>query len=547
MEKKHVSASEKTTLEVVIDHLRIAMPVCLTFVTKKSIDIVSVMFVGHLGPQFLSAAGLASVTANVTGNSMLIGLSGPLTTLASQAYGAKDYKELNVSLQRTIIILSIFVCIPVSVLWLFSENIMRYLGQNHHIAVASGRFLFYLIPSLWARAFSTSIQNWLYAQGKTKAMAIISTVLALLHPLLCYLFIFPMGLGYLGAAAAVSSSRFLELAMSALYLWWSANEETKSILSWNSACLEDWGPFLALGLPNLMMMTEWWASEIVIFLSGALNNPEAQVSAMSIYQSILAFCFMFPSGFQVSGSTIVGNALGAADAATAKSASRVAPSLTLVVTISMAIGLIVWKHLCCRLFTSDKEVVALVESLMPVLACYVVVDGMQTSLTGVIKGMGKQKIAGPIVMIAYYAMGLPVGIVLTFVYHWGIYGLCVGTLLGTVAHLAMYWHVVYVQTDWELEIQSSIVRQQHSTDNLKDSMAAINSNGLLSKYPWHSFLRTIKNATGLSTVKSFNSNGSLRVFKTREPSDTAYELVATQPEELKETANELGTGESENV
>ncbi|KAJ1432751.1 hypothetical protein B484DRAFT_394827, partial [Ochromonadaceae sp. CCMP2298] len=86
--------ADKSFGERVLDHLYIAGPIILSFVCRKSVDVISVVAVGHLGPHYLASAGLASVTANVTGNSMVMGLSGALSTLCSQANGANDKKEL---------------------------------------------------------------------------------------------------------------------------------------------------------------------------------------------------------------------------------------------------------------------------------------------------------------------------------------------------------------------------------------------------------------------------------------------------------------------
>ena len=94
-------------------------PVMLTFLTRKSVDVVSVVFVGHLGAEYLSAAGIASVTANVSGHSMVIGLAGALSTICSQAYGSKDFVTFSLAPQRAMLILALIVCFPVSVLWIY--------------------------------------------------------------------------------------------------------------------------------------------------------------------------------------------------------------------------------------------------------------------------------------------------------------------------------------------------------------------------------------------------------------------------------------------
>ena len=113
----------------VMAQIQLAFPVCCTFVLRKSVDIVSLIYVGHLKSNYLSAAGIAAVTSNVTGNSMVIGLAGALSTICSQAYGSKDFKTFSIAPQRAVLILGLFICTPISFLWWYSEPVMIALGQ----------------------------------------------------------------------------------------------------------------------------------------------------------------------------------------------------------------------------------------------------------------------------------------------------------------------------------------------------------------------------------------------------------------------------------
>ena len=115
--------------EEVLAQIQLAFPVCCTFVMRKSVDMISVMFVGHLGRHYLSAAGIASVTANVTGNSMVFGLAGALSTICSQSFGSKDMRTFNAAPQKAILILATFICMPISLLWWNSAPVMIALGQ----------------------------------------------------------------------------------------------------------------------------------------------------------------------------------------------------------------------------------------------------------------------------------------------------------------------------------------------------------------------------------------------------------------------------------
>lgn len=193
-------------------------PVCLSFFLRKSTDIISVIAIGHLDSHYLSSAGLASVTANVTGNSMIYGLGGALSTICSQAFGLKDYRTMSIALQRAIVILITCVCLPVSVLWLFSEDIMVALGQQRQIAHDASMYLKLLIPGLFSLSCSACIQNWLHSQSKTRAIAMITLITALLHPVWCYLMILRLNIGFLGAAIAVSMTKVLELSLLLIYV-----------------------------------------------------------------------------------------------------------------------------------------------------------------------------------------------------------------------------------------------------------------------------------------------------------------------------------------
>ena len=55
---------------------------------------------------------------------------------------------------------------------------------------------------------------------------------------------------------------------------------------------------------GMLLVTEWWASEIVVMTGGLLpGDIQRQLSAMSIYQAVNSLCFMLPLGFGVAVTT----------------------------------------------------------------------------------------------------------------------------------------------------------------------------------------------------------------------------------------------------
>merc|ERR1712094_86757 len=70
-------------------------------------------------------------------------------------------------------------------------------------------------------------------------------------------------------------------------------------------------------------------------------------------------------------------------------------------------------------------------------------DTMQISLAGVIMGAAKQAVSMPIVIVAYFLVGLPTGTVLAFVCDLGLQGLWFGITLAASLHMLTYILIIF--------------------------------------------------------------------------------------------------------
>jgi Na+-driven multidrug efflux pump len=91
---------------------------------------------------------------------------------------------------------------------------------------------------------------------------------------------------------------------------------------------------------------------------------------------------MFPLGWHVAAITRVGAALGANDAAGARRAARVAPACAAVCMTSIAAAILLGRHGFATVFTSAPSLQHGMANVMFANAAYVIVDGIQTALTG---------------------------------------------------------------------------------------------------------------------------------------------------------------------
>ena len=485
------------------DQLSLVGPVWLTLACRKAVDIIPVVFVGRLGADYLAAAGLATVTANVLGTSFLIGISGGLSTILTQAFGAQDYELMNVSVQRCAVIM-LLACIPITLLVSQSESILISLGQEDSIASNTSLYLIYLVPGLWCMAISLCIIQWLYAMKRTKEAAIVSVIVAILCPICNYGYVYELNLGFIGSALTVSTSRFIEL-LGLIFIVCVSSILKQYNFSFDKRAWSHWGPLLSLGLPNMIMMTEWWASEIITFLAGFVGNPDISIAAMSIYQNTNTIAFILPKGFQISGSIRVGNELGANQPIRAKFAGWTATGLAFSISSFCGALLYSQRDRWSYVFSDDVAVAKELSKLFICLSIYVVADGVQCALTGVIKGIGKQILGGPVVVFCYYVVAVPLSFYLGFKCQWGLTGLVIGTLTGTWLH-AMFYVIIVLATDWRTAAKIASTRKVDNSNNGISAEEIIDSDS--ASFSFYSISK------GTSTDTSNFSMGPLQALPT---------------------------------
>lgn len=115
------------------------------------------------------------------------------------------------------------------------------------------------------------------------------------------------------------------------------------------------------------------------------------------------------------------------------------------------------RHQWGLLFSNDAKLSDLIAQVLVILTGYVIFDGVSAVLGGVVKGVGKQLLATPIVLFSYYVVGLPLAALFGFKLKWGVRGLCFGMLLGTAVHAVCFFILVW-RMDWNLEAHKAAAR-----------------------------------------------------------------------------------------
>ncbi|XP_021727339.1 protein DETOXIFICATION 16-like isoform X2 [Chenopodium quinoa] len=378
-----------------------------------------------------------------------MGMSSALDTFCGQSYGAKQYHMLGIHLQRAVIIL-VVASIPLALIWANSKSLLIAVGQDHQIATEAGHYALFLIPGLFAYGILYSILRFLQTQNIVFPMMLSTGIATLLHLPICWILVFKSGLGNRGAALATGVSYWINAILLALYVKFSSSC-SKTWTGFSSEALHNLPSFVKLSIPSACMVClEMWSFELMVLLAGLLPNPTLEASSLSISLNTAAVVWMIPFGLSGAVSTRVSNELGAGKPQAAKLAVSVVLFLAISEGIFIGMILILIRNIWGYAYSNEEEVVRYVAVMMPILAISNLLDGIQSVLSGIVRGCGRQKIGAFINLGSYYIVGIPFAVLLAFVLHVGGKGLWLGIICALVVQVVSLF-ILTIKTDWEQE------------------------------------------------------------------------------------------------
>ncbi|XP_055036436.2 multidrug and toxin extrusion protein 1 isoform X1 [Misgurnus anguillicaudatus] len=459
--------------EEIVELLKLSGPVFISQLMIFLISFVSTVFCGHLGKTELDAVALATAVINVTGISIGCGLASACDTLISQTFGSNNLKRVGVILQRGILIL-LLACFPCWSLFINTEPILLAVKQSPRVASLSQRYVNIFIPALPA-SFMYQLQGmYLQNQGIIWPQVITGAVVNVLNALINYIFLYQLDLGVIGSAAANTISQYSLAVFLYVYIRWRGLHKA-TWDGWSRDCLQEWGAFVRLALPSMLMMcVKWWTYEIGGFLAGLIS--ESELGAQSIVYEWASITYMFPSGFAVAANVRVGNALGAGNTDRAKLSAKVSLVCGFLVSCVIAAVIGATSNIVGYIFSTERDIVLRVSQVMVMYGFVHLFDAISVITSGIVRGAGKQLIGALCNIVGYYLIGLPIGVTLMFGVNMGIIGLWVG--LFVCAFLQSLFFIILIwKMDWKKATQEALVRAGVQDPETKNECYAMKSRG----------------------------------------------------------------------
>lgn len=433
----------------------IAGPAVFIRVAMYGMNVITQAFAGHLGDLELAAISIASTVIVGLTYGLFLGLASALGTLCGQAYGAKQYHMLGIYLQRSWIVLFVGAVLILP-LYMYVTPILKLMGQPDDIAELTGSVSIWFIPQHFAFVWSFPLQRYLQSQSKHMVITWLAAAILVLHIGLNWIFITQMDLGLVGAAITLDISWWVYAIAQFLYVTCGGCPETWTGLS-RKAFNELW-PFAKLSIASgVMLWLEYWYYRILVLLTGNLADEQVAVDSISICMSISAWEMRIPIGFLVAIGVRVANELGAGNSEGAKFAVKVSVSTSTAIGIVFSVLIFVFHQEFALMFTTSLAIREAVSRLAILLGFTVLLNSVQPVLSGVAIGTGWQSYVAWVNIGCYYFIGIPLGLLLGWVYNLGVLGIWTGMICGTAMQTLALAYLIY-RCDWEGEVAKAIER-----------------------------------------------------------------------------------------
>lgn len=449
----------------------VAGPAILIPFSTFGIHVVSQAFMGHIGSTELAAYALVFTGLFGFVLGIQVGMVGGVGTLCGQAYGAGQYPKLGIYLQQSFILL-LTVSALLTPLFIFAAPILEAFGQDQRVAKMAGNVAIWFIAVIFLYAVLYSCNSYLQSQSKNYVLSCFALLSFCIHISLSWLLAVKLRFGARGVMVSTVLAYLIPNIGQITYVVCGGCRETWK--GFTASAFKDLGLITKLSIASgVMICLEFCYNAILILLTGNMENAEVTIAALSICLSITGWAQVVSSGFLAAVSVRVSNELGRKDAKAAKFSILVAVLTSFSIGLVLLVLFLIFRKNAAFLFTGSEEVAKAFARLSPLLAFALLLNSVHPVLTGVATGAGQQGMVAYVNLGSYYLVGIPLGVLLGYVFKLQVWGVWMGMIIGIAVQTAML-AIMTCTTDWDKQV--SLAQRRISPRFVEDETTHHSSN-----------------------------------------------------------------------
>nr|VFK55160.1 MAG: multidrug resistance protein, MATE family [Candidatus Kentron sp. TUN]VFK61241.1 MAG: multidrug resistance protein, MATE family [Candidatus Kentron sp. TUN] len=422
-----------------------AFPLAIGYVGERLIGVTDSIMLGRLGPEALSASGLALSVYNLfvlAGAGMLFSIM----ILASHARGSNRFRTVPLLIRQGLWVCGILTVMSAIPLW-YVTPILTLTGQDPGIARMAGDYMHVYLWSLFP-VFSTFLFSQAFAaMDRARTVAVIVWLEVALNAILDYVLIsgkfgFPaLGMEGAGLATVIAYG----VGHLAFFVLLTFHRFFRNTAKYRHAWRPRWhvlNRFFHLGAPrSLETLLRNGLYSVFSLLAGWIGI-QALVIYTIVSETALVIKFLTGSAANA-GAMRAGRAYAGKDPEAIRHALGSAMLVLLLFLAPMVIVFLVFPEWVVMAFLGigSPETKALVPLATPILAWgafFMLAEGVRLILTQVLSSFADVMVPALIGIAVSWGLAFPLGALLAFAAGFGVLGLWVGLTVGMVVICIAY-------------------------------------------------------------------------------------------------------------
>jgi MATE family multidrug resistance protein len=413
--------------------IKLAVPIIIGELAQMSLHIVDTAMIGALGYKQLAAAALVISAMNIP-FVLGIGMTISVSQLVSMSNGRGDKKAVSHYFFNGFILCAVTAVI-ISLSLVFGRKFLYHLGQDPEVARMAVPFLSLIALSIIPMLLFMTLKQFADGLEYTKTAMVFSLVAIPINAFLNWLLLygnvgFPR-LELLGAGWATLITRTLIFIAFAIIVLKNQKFQqfiSDRVMQWRLRW-STWKDLLYIGIPSSLQIgievSAFAVSAIIIGTISAVAQAAHQIAI-----SCASFTFMVSMGLSQAGSIRVSNAYGRNDWHKIQNIGKATLTTAFIYGIFCALMFVLFRNSLPLLFNKNPEVLKLSALLILFAAIFQISDSTQAVGAGLLRGIKDVKTPTVLIAIAYWAVALPIGLLLGFYFKMGAAGMWTGLILG---------------------------------------------------------------------------------------------------------------------
>ena len=433
----------------IVEGMRFSAPVTLVVIGQfLSSPLNGAVIARTLGEDAFTGYSLASLSGNLIGLSLVMGMQSACDTLLPIAAGAKRYEDMGdwAVVGTVLSLLLIIFALP---MWMNAESILLAIDQPPEAARYAGEYLRIYPGHVLLLGLYESIRRFMSCQNILWPF-VVFTYLGLAAQGGClYVFFGGEKINFVDAAWAQVTNQVVSVGSCLLWVWCAQPHDSRSWpgFRWSAFRWARVKTYLKLAVPGVFTLSEWWYWEVVCFFTGWIS--EHAQAAHSCAYFVVPMYYLIVLGVGISANIKIGKLIGDGDVKRARALRTAFLVLAMVLSI-----LLVATHFAVQdlqittLNGTEGEPRDLAYSIWFYVGAFIFMDTQYALHSSMARALGLQIYVAAAVIVSLWIVALPISYYITFSRGMGLKGIWIMFPIGHTLMVTSTMCITYF-TNWE--------------------------------------------------------------------------------------------------